>query len=284
MIIKEIQCIFQSELQSLYGQEEIDIIFFRLTEAYVNITKLSLALQPGITISKTEEQPLFEALSRLKQHEPLQQILGSTLFYGREFHIDKHVLIPRPETEELVDWIVRDYRETEKSVAIADIGTGSGCIAISLAAHIPGARVTAIDISEEALRVARRNAKTHRITVDFVRKDILTTDTLCKDKLDVIVSNPPYVRDLEKKEMKDNVLLHEPHLALFVSDIQPLVFYEKIAQLAVEHLAEGGRLYFEINQYLGSEMVTMMENMGFRDIRLKKDLSGNDRVLRATWL
>ncbi|MGS2764453.1 peptide chain release factor N(5)-glutamine methyltransferase [Sinomicrobium sp. M5D2P9] len=284
MILKEIRKIFQSELQDIYDREEADILFFRLTEEYCNITKLTLALQPEITLTKEEEQPLFEALSRLKQHQPIQQILGKTVFYGLEFRVDKNILIPRPETEELVDWIVKDC-QTQKAEepAILDIGTGSGCIAVSLAKNLPKARVSAIDISREALRVAEENAKRHRVSVDFIEKDVLKAPDIGEYKLDIIVSNPPYIRNLEKKEIKNNVLLHEPHLALFVEDESPLVFYEKIADLAQNGLRKGGVLYFEINQYLGKEMMEMVRSKGFKNIRLKKDLSGNDRMLKAVW-
>ncbi|MGS2739612.1 peptide chain release factor N(5)-glutamine methyltransferase [Sinomicrobium sp. M5D2P17] len=282
MILKEIRKIFQSELQGIYDREEADILFFRLTEEYCNITKLTLALQPEITLTKEEEQPLFEALSRLKQHQPIQQILGKTVFYGLEFQVDENVLIPRPETEELVDWIVKDCQaQKAEDPAILDIGTGSGCIAVSLAKNLPKARVSAIDISGKALKVAEGNAKRHNVSVNFIEKDVLKARDINEYKLDIIVSNPPYIRNLEKSEIKNNVLLHEPHLALFVKDESPLVFYEKIVDLARNGLRKGGVLYFEINQYLGKEMIEMLKGKGFKDIELRKDMSGNDRMIKA---
>ena len=284
MILKEIRSIFQSELQGIYDREETDILFFRLTEAYCNITRLTLALQPEITLTREEEQPVFEALARLKQHQPIQQILGKTIFYGLEFRVDENVLIPRPETEELVDWILKDCRAQQaEGPAILDIGTGSGCIAVALAKNLPKARVSAMDISGAALKVAEENAKRHNVSVDFIEKDIMEIGEEYEYKLDIIVSNPPYIRSLEKSDIKNNVLLHEPHLALFVEDESPLVFYEKIADLAKNGLRKGGVLYFEINQYLGKEMIEMAESKGFKDICLKKDLSGNDRMLKAVW-
>lgn len=282
MVLREIQHIFQSELKDIYGREEINALFFRLTEAYYNISRLTLALQPELTLSREEEQLLFEALSGLKKYRPIQQILGKACFYGLEFLVDEHVLIPRPETEELVDWICSDHKkEKGKGQTLLDIGTGSGCIAVSLARNLPYAKVFALDVSEKALAVAGENAKRHNAEIEFIHQDILKTDTLVEFNPDIIVSNPPYVRNLEKKEIKNNVLSHEPHLALFVEDGAPLIFYRKIAQLAKESLKAGGALYFEINQHLGKDMVEMMRSKSFKNIELRKDISGNDRMIKG---
>jgi release factor glutamine methyltransferase len=189
-------------------------------------------------------------------------------------------LIPRQETEELVDWVLKDQIPDKKPITILDIGTGSGCIAISLAKKIPEAKIYAIDISEQAIQVARENAKRNRVDVTFIKADILEIKDLFQD-FDIIVSNPPYVRELEKKEMKPNVLNNEPQQALFVSDNEPLLFYKKITDLAREKLRENGSLYFEINQYLGLETKSMIESKGFKSVEVRKDLYDNERMIRA---
>ena len=211
---------------------------------------------------------------------------------GLSFKVNENVLIPRPETEELVDWIVseekriergKDIRiEGQKDLKILDIGTGSGCIAIALAKNIPNAQVYAIDVSLEALKVAKMNADKNEVSVTFLEKDILHTENLL-DQFDIIVSNPPYVRNLEKHEIKNNVLEHEPHLALFVEDFDALIFYRKIALLATKNLKSGGQLFFEINQYLGMEMIELLTDLSFSNIELRKDIYGNDRMTRAVW-
>ncbi|WP_461533537.1 peptide chain release factor N(5)-glutamine methyltransferase [Sinomicrobium sp.] len=280
MILKEIRHIFQTELREAYIPEEIDSLFFRLTEAYYGINRIGLALQPEFVLRKEEDDKIFTALHELKQHRPIQQVLGSTLFYGLELKVDKHVLIPRPETEELVSWICSDY-EGKRGLSILDIGTGSGCIAIALAKNLPEAKVTAIDVSEKALDIARTNARANGAEINFLCQDILNTDKLPGEKMDIVVSNPPYVRNLEAGEMKDNVLNYEPHTALFVADDNPLIFYEKIARMAFEQLEKNGSLYFEINQYLGKETVELISDIGFKNSILKKDISGNNRMLKA---
>lgn len=194
--------------------------------------------------------------------------------------VNENVLIPRPETEELVDWIIEDQKKDKQSITILDIGTGSGCIAISLAKKIPEAKVYAMDISEQAIQVARDNAKKNQADITFIKADILEVKELFQD-FDIIVSNPPYVRELEKKEMRSNVLDNEPQRALFVSDNEPLLFYKKITDLAKEKLKENGGLYFEINQYLGVETKNMIESKGFKSVEVRKDLYDNERMIRA---
>lgn len=282
MILKEIQHIFHSELDPLYGNEEVDSFFDMLLRSYLGFSRIDLVLNPNLAITKAEEQPLFEALSRLKKEEPIQYIIGNTEFYGLKLKVNAHTLIPRPETEELVDWILKENRHQTSGISILDIGTGSGCIASALAKNLPTATVTAIDISEEALKTARENAQLNGVKVDFVCRDILTSGPVGKHGVfDIIVSNPPYVRDLEKSEIKKNVLNYEPHLALFVKDNDPLLFYKAIAQFAVENLRPKGQVFCEINQYLGKEMVQLLENYGFENIELRKDLFGNHRMIKA---
>ena len=222
-------------------------------------------------------------MSELKKEKPIQYLLGETEFNGLKFKVNENVLIPRPETEELVELICHcEERSNLKAVKILDIGTGSGCIAISLARNMLNADVFAIDVSAEALKVAKQNAEQNQVSVTFLEKDILQAEDLL-EQFDVIVSNPPYVRNLEKQEIKNNVLENEPHLALFVDDFDALIFYRKIALLATKNLNNGGQLFFEINQYLGKEMIQLLNELSFSDIELRKDIYGNDRMTRAVW-
>ena len=246
--------------------------------------RIDLALQPDSTFSEKQIEVWNAILAKLQQEIPIQYILGKTHFYGLDFEVDENVLIPRPETEELVDWIVTN-QQINKSTnqQILDIGTGSGCIAISLAKNLPAAKVSAVDVSENALSVAQKNATLNQVDVTYIHQNILETEDL-HAAFDIIVSNPPYVRNLEKAEIKKNVLAHEPHLALFVEDHDALIFYRKIAELAQKNLKANGQLYFEINQYLGKEMVDLLESMGFVAVALRKDIYGNDRMIMATKL
>lgn len=286
MILKEIQHIFHKELDPIFGKDEVDSFFDMLLKAYLGFSRIDLVLNPNLAITKTEEQPLFEALSRLKLEEPIQYIIGNTEFYGLKVKVNTHTLIPRPETEELVDWILRDIGNQESEVNILDIGTGSGCIAVALAKNLPNAKVYAIDVSEEALSVAKENAKLNDVKIEFIHQDILSLDNadqvLSSRKFDIIVSNPPYVRVQEKSEIKNNVLNYEPHLALFVENNDPFLFYKVIAQFAVENLKPKGQLFFEINQYLGKEMVQLLKYYKFKNIELKKDLFDNNRMIKST--
>ena len=294
MILKEIQHIFHKELDAIFGEDEVASFFDILLEQYLGIRRIDLILNPNLTITKSEEQPLFEALSRLKMEEPIQYIIGETEFYGLKLKVNENTLIPRPETEELVDFIIKSVASSislqaqprsNNPLTVLDIGTGSGCIAIALAKNIPDAKVYAMEVSENALKLARENAESNGVEVTFIHQDILTARHaelfLASQKFGLIVSNPPYVRHLEKVEIKNNVLNYEPHLALFVEDNTPLVFYRAIAQFAVENLTENGQLFFEINQYLGEEMIRLLEGFGFQEIELRKDLFGNDRMLKA---
>jgi release factor glutamine methyltransferase len=251
--------------------------------------RIDLALHPDLVFSAAEIVVWNAILAPLKQEIPIQYLLGKTSFYGLDFSVNEHVLIPRPETEELVDWMLSDHRKTQQSnnLKILDIGTGSGCIAISLAKNLPNATVFAIDVSEKALATAKKNAANNAVSVNFIHQNILDVVTLSavegiNEQFDVIVSNPPYVRNLEKEEIKKNVLDNEPHLALFVEDDDALIFYKKIAELAQENLTENGLLYFEINQYLGAAMIDLLEQMHFKNIELRKDIYGNDRMIKCT--
>ena len=282
MLLKEIKNIYHIELDHLFPKEEVDSFFYLVIDHYLGLERFVLALQPNIVVSKGNEDPLFYALSQLKQERPIQYILGKAHFCELEFRVDENVLIPRPETEELVYWILGEVQTkySREEVKILDIGTGSGCIAISLAKNLPNAKVYALDISKKALQMAEQNALDNEVEIVFLEADILSIEGF-KDKFDVIVSNPPYVRELEKLEMKNNVVEHEPGLALFVSDGDPLIFYKKITCFALGHLRKSGILFFEINQYLGEEMKQLLRAENFSEIELRKDMFGNDRMLKG---
>jgi release factor glutamine methyltransferase len=283
MILKEIKTKFVQELTSIYDEMEAESFFYLILENLHQLKRIDLALRPDIAISENELIKWDEILSELKTQKPIQYILGETEFYGLKFKVNENVLIPRPETEELVALILKRAKlQNEGSkLRILDIGTGSGCIAISLAKNIPNAEVFAIDVSDMAIQTAKKNAIQNGVEVRFIQKDILEAEDLVQ-QFDFIVSNPPYVRMLEKEEIKTNVLAFEPHLALFVEDEDALLFYRKIAQLAVRNLADNGKLFFEINQYLGKETVELLEKIGFGNIELVKDIYGNDRMISCS--
>lgn len=284
MKIKVYKLNFIQSLLPFYDEMEAESFFYLILENKHQLRRIDLALDVDKEFSE-EEILLWDAiLEKLKMQIPIQYLLGTTHFYGSEFIVDENVLIPRPETEELVDWIVKlnSKLAQKQNLKILDIGTGSGCIAISLAKNIPNSAIFAIDVSEKALAVAEKNASLNKVTVTFLQKNILETNHL-DYKLDIIVSNPPYVRNLEKAEIKPNVLDNEPHLALFVSDTDPLIFYKKIAELAAANLNPNGQLFFEINQYLGKETQELLDSIGFKNSELRKDIYGNDRMIACNF-
>ena len=283
MLFKTYKATFQKELSSLYDEKEIESFFYIVLESFHNLKRIDLALNPDSEMDADQLLRWEHVLNELKKQKPIQYILGATEFYGLPFLVNEDTLIPRPETEELVEWILEStkYEIQNTKLKVLDIGTGSGCIAISLAKNLPNAQVFALDVSEKALAIAQKNAKINTVEVHFMLKNILETEDLA-EQFDVIVSNPPYVRNLEKAEIKSNVLDYEPHLALFVEDDDALLFYRKIAQLAKKNLTKNGRLYFEINQYLGKETFELLESLGFKNVELRKDIYGNDRMIRGT--
>lgn len=286
MRLKDIQDIYHKELDDLFGNNEVDSFFNLLIEYYLDLKRIHLVLEPEYVITKEEEQPLFEALAHLKLQKPIQYILGETEFYGLPFKVNAHTLIPRPETEELVNWVLDSHTNSSKDsqLKILDIGTGSGCIAISLAKNLPNVKVSALDVSEDALKIAKQNAALNTVDVAFSHDNILSPGHVELDsasKYDVIVSNPPYVRNLEKLEIQPNVLDNEPHLALFVDDDNPLQFYKAICEFAQFNLKDKGVLYFEINEYLGEEMIQLLKDFDFKTIELKKDMFGKDRMIKG---
>ena len=303
MNIKNYRTQFIQELSPIYDAGEAESFFYLILEEKNQLKRIDLALNPDLTFSGEEIQLWNSILEQLKLEIPVQYLLGKTSFYGLDFEVNENVLIPRPETEELVEWIIQSTKVEVGStkleagsgklgvgspkVKILDIGTGSGCIAVSLAKNIPNAQVFAIDVLGKALATAQKNANSNEVNVAFIERNILEVVTLSaveglEQSFDIIVSNPPYVRELEKQEIKKNVLDNEPHLALFVEDNDALVFYRKIAELAQKNLSPNGQLFFEINQYLGKEMVELLEKMNFKNIELRKDIYGNDRMMRGT--
>jgi release factor glutamine methyltransferase len=304
--IKDYRVQFIEELSPIYDAVEAESFFYLILEEKQKLKRIDLALNPHLTLSKEETAFWNLILDQLKCEIPIQYILGTTSFYGLEFEVNENVLIPRPETEELVEWIIQSWKlevrsqkleEGNQKIKILDIGTGSGCIAVSLAKNIPNSKVFAIDVSEKALATAQKNAEINKVEVNFIHVNILNINDLeqlptshCHPELvegplptqfDIIVSNPPYVRELEKIEIKKNVLDFEPHLALFVSDNDALIFYKKIAELAQKSLNPNGKLFFEINQYLGQEMMDLLRKMNFKNIELRKDIYGNVRMIKA---
>ncbi|WP_456378816.1 peptide chain release factor N(5)-glutamine methyltransferase [Lutibacter sp.] len=280
MLVQDFKKEFFVELAEIYPETEIQSFFNILIKFKLNLTRVNLALQPTLKFNTSEFSYFQKALQNLKKHIPIQYIIGETEFYGLPFKVNKNVLIPRPETEELVNWIITSTPLSDQ-VKILDIGTGSGCIAISLAKNISNAEVFALDISSEAIKIAKLNAKINNVATHFIETDILNLNKL-PHKFDIIVSNPPYVRELEKAQIQENVLENEPHLALFVKNENPLLFYAKISELAKNHLSNYGALYFEINQYLGKETLDLLKLKGFRNIELKKDIFEADRMIKAT--
>lgn len=279
MELKEIRHIFHKELDGSYAREEVDSFFYLMVEHYLELPRFILATEPHTIVGKQQEQPLFEGLAQLRQYRPIQYILGTAHFMDLWFKVDGRVLVPRPETEELVRWILADT-PSGATPTILDVGTGSGCIAISLAKNISGAKVFALDVSAPALEVAQENALKNSVSVTFLEMDILH-DKVLSERFDIIVSNPPYVRNLEKAKMERNVLEHEPERALFVADDDPLLFYREIVRFSERHLKNGGGLYFEINQYLGERTVQLLRDHGFVEIELRKDMYGNQRMLKG---
>lgn len=286
MTFRKAEQIYTDALSPVYDRREAASLAW-LSISYV----CKLERTKYLNLKDTEIPPdkyeiLLKILEQLKTGKPLQYVIGETEFYGLNFKVNPSVLIPRPETEELVEWILSDVRNSKIStngLKIIDIGTGSGCIPISLKRHLPEAQFFALDISTEALDVSKQNAALNQTKVNFVQGDILNllNKTLKKEKFRIIVSNPPYVTEAEKQQMLPNVLQYEPHLALFVPNNDPLVFYKAIADFAIKHSDTNGFLYLEINENLGEETVQLLKQMGFKNIELRKDLGGKDRMIRS---
>ncbi len=272
-------------LKGFYPPEEVQALVRLIMERICGISTYQLLLGKDKDLSDTEKSKIKEIVNGLRAYKPIQYLLGIADFYGMEFKVTPAVLIPRPETAELVNRIVQDFQG--QTPRVLDIGTGSGCIAITLAKHLPKTRVMAIDISAEALAIAEENARTNKVEALFARFDILSADTadkLCpEESFDCVVSNPPYVMEKEKKEMEANVLENEPHLALFVPDDDPLLFYQAISRFARKRLSENGRLYLEINARCGQAIQALLKADGFTNVELIQDLYGKDRFIKAKY-
>jgi len=266
---------FKAELLGIANEREIISWAYIVIQHLLGYNRSDCIIHANkeITIEMSDE--IKQIVMDLKTQKPLQYILGEAEFYGMKFQVNEHILIPRPETEELVDWVLQENFDSA-----LDIGTGSGCISIALAKH-SNATISTIDISEMALKVAKGNAAINEVKIDFIQQDVLQVQGL--QKVDVIISNPPYVLVSEKQKMKTNVVQYEPHLALFAPDKDPLLFYKKIGNLAAKSLNCGGKLYFEINEQYGDEILEILSKIGFVDIALKKDINDKDRMIKAIW-
>ena len=280
-ILQDFELLFQHELQTLYDNEEIKAIFFVVIAETFGLTRASYQFRKTDSVSETDSADIGRILQDLKKHRPIQYIFNKADFYGEVFQVNESVLIPRQETEELVDLIIRNHKSSP-NLKIIDIGTGSGCIPITLSKHLNDALVTTVDISKEAIKTAQENAKNFKTSIQFINADIFEWDYIFSDQqYDIIVSNPPYITPREKQYMSQNVLAYEPELALFIEESAPLIFYDVISSFALKHLAPNGDLYFEINQYLGAEMEDLINKKGFEQVKLIKDINGADRIIHA---
>ncbi|MEP4535186.1 MAG: peptide chain release factor N(5)-glutamine methyltransferase [Cyclobacteriaceae bacterium] len=266
------------ELTSIYDQREAEIMCNLLFEDLLGISKTDRLIRPDSMLEADRVGKINSAVKRLLLHEPIQHIIGHTHFYGRKFKVNKHTLVPRPETEELVDLIIKENQKPD--LQILDIGTGTGCIPISLALEMKRPEVHALDISAGALALAKENAQLNQAYVSFSEMDILTEE-LKENELDIIVSNPPYIPDLEKSQMDKNVLDYDPEIALFVPDQDPLLFYRVIGEKALKALKAGGKLYFEIHEKYGKATMELLESQGYREVSVFQDLQGKDRIVYA---
>ena len=286
-LVRECRKYYASELETIYGSDEANALIMILLEHYFSLDRVKIAMNPELRLSESELLTLHCAVKELLKNKPVQYIIGETEFCGMRFFVDENVLIPRPETEEMVKKIAscRDKAcLVPTGCDILDIGTGSGCIAISLAKLLTDSKVTAVDVSEKALHVARKNAKANEVNVRFILDDILNPQNpeLIDNQYDIIVSNPPYVCESEKSEMRANVLDYEPSSALFVSDNDPLIFYRRILEFAQKALKPGGEVWFEINENFGEEMKNLCLEQGFKNVEIIKDFRERDRILKGS--
>ncbi|MFY9153773.1 MAG: peptide chain release factor N(5)-glutamine methyltransferase [Prolixibacteraceae bacterium] len=272
----------RKELADTYAKTEIDSLIFLIFEKLKGYSRTQFLMAADEVLDENERLELQQIMNRLKNQEPIQYILGVTEFYGLPFYAVHGVLIPRPETEELVQWIIQENKLPNPT--ILDIGTGTGCIPVSLRKNIADSRIMACDISPVCIETARRNAELNGCDISIIEYDILNDLPETNfPELDIMVSNPPYVRESERQQMEENVLSYEPELALFVPDDDPLLFYRRIANFARRHLKNGGSLYFEINEAFGAECVEMLRENGFTEISLRKDIHGKDRMVRSVY-
>ena len=281
--IQQLRSIFQIKLNSLYSANEIRSFFNIIANHFLGLKPVDINISLNREVSDEVYNKFIDITEQLVLQQPIQYIIGETEFYDRKFFVNPSVLIPRQETEELVNWIINDNTESKK-INILDIGTGSGCIPITLKCEMPQSSVYAIDISPEAIMVAKKNSELNNVDINFIERDILASQDVVEDiKFNIIVSNPPYITNTEKLLMEKNVLDHEPHLALFVDDNNPLIFYSAIANYSKINLVEGGFLYFEINEAFGPETKQMLEQKGFCNVLLRKDINNKNRMIKAQY-
>ena len=278
-LVRDIRKYYCEQLCSIYDNDEATAMILILLEHYFKITRVKMALEPDMRLSESEMLTFHFAVKDLLKNKPIQYIIGETEFCDLKFKVNENVLIPRPETSEMVHEIAVSNQQSAIS-NILDIGTGSGCIAISVAKKLPQAQVFALDISEKALEVAKENATRNNVNVTFIHDDILSLRNNIETRFDIIVSNPPYVRELEKAEMRDNVLNWEPHNALFVSNDNPLIFYRCILEFAKSHLNDNGEVWFEINEFFDREMTSLCEELGLSVINIYRDFRDKDRFMK----
>lgn len=275
--MKRLLAHISDRLNKIYDSRELDVVAAALCLEYLEIPQTTYYLKDKYELTSVRQQMLADALNRLANGEPLQYVVGSAPFCGLQFKVDRNVLIPRPETAELIEWVTESVKS---ECSILDIGTGSGCIAVTLSHRLPGAKIEACDVSEDALHIASVNAELNKTFVRFYRRDILKEWDSDK-KYDVIVSNPPYIADHEKQSMEKTVLDYEPHLALFVDNPDSLLFYRAIAEFGNRNLNKGGLLFLEINPLYVNEMVEMLKSTGYSNIEIRKDIFGKDRMIKA---
>jgi release factor glutamine methyltransferase len=282
--LSSLKVFFSKELEPVLGVRECKIYFERCAELWLGKSKSDLILEPHSSLTESEILKFLYGIKAFKNHTPLAHVLGEQYFYGLRFKVDDNVLVPRPETEELVDLVVKESAGVQN---VLDVGTGSGCIAISIKKTLPNVVVTAIDLSEESIRIAENNSLINNVVIDFKVHDALELNSfdgsgaMLHDKWDVIVSNPPYIPIKEKANMDKNVVGFDPHMALFVPDDNPLLFYDVIGRWAIKSLADNGKLYFEIHEDFGKDVCELLDDIGFVQVHLIQDLQGKDRIVKA---
>jgi len=277
--IKDIRLYLTKELIEIYDEPEISALSNLIIKTVISISRLHQLYNNAQPVTSLQAERIISICKELKTGKPIQYILGETIFYDCVIKVNSATLIPRPETEELVDLIIRE--NNGYTGKILDFGTGSGCIAIALAKNLPGSLIEGIDISPEAVTLAKENASLNNSLVTFRQGDIFSFNTEIKEKAGIIVSNPPYVRNSEKEFMSKNVLGYEPHTALFVADSDPLVYYRTILKIAKNSLLSGGRLYFEINEVFGKEMRKLFEDFGYTGVEVIPDINGKERIIKG---
>lgn len=277
--LQQLRLLYQTTLAEHYPPAEVNAVFQRVAAHLLNYSKIDIHLRSNEPISQTNTQNFLNLLHRLALCEPLQYVLGEEEFFRLRFQVDRRALIPRPETEDLVQWVLDENQQVDST--ILDLGTGSGCIAVALAVNLPHAQISACDISEDALQLAQLNAHRHRVKVGFFQFDFGNASGRLPHTYDILVSNPPYVTESERRTMRPNVTEFEPAAALYVPDDDPLVFYRHIVLLARKYLKDGGRLYVEVNERFPAQVAALMAQAGLYSVEVRNDFFGKGRMVRA---